>query len=74
MHKGDDQLEPVRSQLSVLAPQPNVDYIALWLYASAQQRNILGGTFESGETNLDPDQATIRRVVADHAAFFGSMR
>jgi len=74
---GDDQLEPVRGQLSVLAPQPNVDYAALYPNRYMFPRSdgiVLGGTFEPGDTNLDPDQATIRRVVADHAAFFAAMR
>ena len=34
---------------------------------------VLGGTFEPGETNLDPDEATVRRIVVGHAAFFSAM-
>jgi glycine/D-amino acid oxidase-like deaminating enzyme len=75
---GDDQLVPVRGQLSVLAPQPKVDYIALQPHGHymfpRSDGIVLGGTFESGATNLEPDQATIRRIVRDHAAFFGAMR
>jgi len=74
---GDDQLVPVRGQLSILAPQPKVDYIALqppghYMFPRSDGI-VLGGTFESGATNLDPDQATVRRIVADHAAFFAAM-
>ncbi len=75
---GDAQLEPVRGQLSVLEPQANIDYIALYSrghYMFPRGDGIvLGGTFEPNVTNLDPDQATIRRIVGDHAAFFDAMR
>jgi len=73
----DSQLEPVRGQLSVMAPQPAVDYTTLHANRYMFPRSdgiILGGTFQHGATNLDPDDATIRTIVADHSAFFGSMR
>jgi D-amino-acid oxidase len=73
----DEQLEPVRGQLSVLAPQPNVDYITLHGNRYMFPRSdgiVLGGTFGFGNANLEPDDATVRAVVADHAAFFTAMR
>jgi len=73
----DEQLEPVRGQLSVLAPQPNVDYIVLHGNRYMFPRSdgiVLGGTFQHGNADVAPDDATVRRVVADHAAFFTSMR
>ncbi|HEX3551370.1 MAG TPA: FAD-dependent oxidoreductase [Candidatus Elarobacter sp.] len=72
----DAQLEPVRGQLSVLAPQPAVDYITLHGGRYMFPRSdgiVLGGTFEHGNANLTVDEATVRRIVADHAAFFGGM-
>jgi D-amino-acid oxidase len=73
----DDQLEPVRGQLSVLAPQPAVDYMVLhgnrYMFPCSDGI-VLGGTFQHGATSLEPDDATVRTVVADHAAFFQSMR
>ncbi len=74
---GDDQLEPVRGQLSVLAPQPAVDYITLHGNRYMFPRSdgvVLGGTFQHGDADLAPDDATVRRVVADHASFFDAMR
>ncbi len=34
---------------------------------------VLGGTFQYGNANVELDEATVRTIVADHAAFFGSM-
>jgi glycine/D-amino acid oxidase-like deaminating enzyme len=73
----DEQLEPVRGQLSVLAPQPKVDYITLHGGRYMFPRSdgiVLGGTFQHGNSNLQPDEATVRTIVADHATFFASMR
>ena len=74
----DDQLEPVRGQLSVLAPQPGVDYMTLHGGRYMFPRSdgvVLGGTFQHGATNLEPDAGNgDERIVADHAAFFASMR
>jgi len=73
----DDQLEPVRGQLSVLVPQPNIDYLTLHGGRYMFPRSdgiVLGGTFQHGNWNLEPDEATVRRIVTDHAAFFASMR
>ncbi len=73
---GDDQLEPVRGQLSVLAPQPAVDYITLHGGRYMFPRSdgvVLGGTFQHGDSRLDPDPQTERQIVADHATFFEAM-
>ena len=73
----DDQLEPVRGQLTVFAPQPAVDYIVLHGNRYMFPRSdgvVLGGTFQDGATSREPDQPTVERVVADHAAFFTAMR
>jgi len=74
---GDAELEPVRGQLSVLAPQPAVDYMVLHANRYMFPRTdgiVLGGTFQHGNANLAPDDGTIKQVVADHAAFFAAMR
>ncbi|HEX3468223.1 MAG TPA: FAD-dependent oxidoreductase [Candidatus Elarobacter sp.] len=73
---GDDQLEPVRGQLSVLAPQPAVDYVTLHVDRYMFPRSdgiVLGGTFQHGDSRLAVDDATVRTIVADHAAFFAAM-
>lgn len=73
---GDEELEPVRGQLSVLAVQPAIDYVTLHRDRYMFPRSdgiVLGGTFQHGDYDLAPDAATERRVVADHAAFFDAM-
>ena len=73
----DEALEPVRGQLSVLAPQPAVDYMVSHGNRYMFPRSdgiVLGGTFQHGNADISPDEATVRRMVADHAAFFTSMR
>ena len=73
---GDTQLEPIRGQLSVLAPQPAIDYITLHGGEYMFPRSdgiVLGGTFQYGNADLQPDMATEAKIVADHAAFFAQM-
>jgi D-amino-acid oxidase len=74
---GDTQLEPVRGQLTVLAPQPAVDYITLHGGRYMFPRTdgiILGGTFQHGDANLEIDPAQVTQIVGEHAAFFNDMR
>ena len=74
---GDAQLEPVRGQLTVIAPQPRIDYIVLHYNRYMFPRSdgiVLGGTFQYGATSLEPDPDTVQRIVGDHAAFFAAMR
>jgi glycine/D-amino acid oxidase-like deaminating enzyme len=74
---GDDQLVPVRGQLEVLLPQPEIDYILLpgnGLYMMPRSDGIvLGGSFERGDWSLDPDPATTRRIVEGHEQLFGTI-
>ncbi len=73
---GDTQLEPIRGQLSVLAPQPAIDYITLhgghYMFPRSDGI-VLGGTFQYGNADLQPDAATEALIVADHASFFAQM-
>jgi D-amino-acid oxidase len=74
---GDAVLEPVRGQLSVLEPQPAVDYITLSRAGYVFPRSdgiVLGGTFEHGNWNTAPDPETERRIVNGHQRFFAAMR
>jgi D-amino-acid oxidase len=71
---GDTELEPVRGQLSILEPQSEVNYAYLapgTLYMFPRDDGIvLGGTFQHGDWSLDPDPATERRILAEHAALY----
>jgi len=74
---GDEELEPVRGQLTFLLPQPEVDYIVITdgLYMFPRRDGILlGGTFEHGNWSLDADEATRRRILDGHHALFEGMR
>jgi glycine/D-amino acid oxidase-like deaminating enzyme len=74
---GDEELEPVRGQLTFLLPQPEVDYIVIsgGLYMFPRRDGILlGGTFEHGNWSLDADEATRTRILDGHHALFEGMR
>ena len=74
---GDEELEPVKGQLTFLLPQPEVDYITIrgGLYMFPRRDGILlGGTFDHGVWSLDVDEAVRQRMVAGHRTFFEGMR
>jgi glycine/D-amino acid oxidase-like deaminating enzyme len=73
---GDDELTPVRGQLSFLLPQPEVDYIVIagGFYMFPRRDGILlGGTFERDNWSLDVSEETRARILAGHRALFESM-
>jgi D-amino-acid oxidase len=74
---GDEELMPIKGQLTVLLPQPEIDYITLTddLYMFPRRDGILlGGTHERGVWTLEPDAEAQRRIVAGHRAFFSAMK
>jgi glycine/D-amino acid oxidase-like deaminating enzyme len=74
---GDEELEPVRGQLTFLLPQAEVDYIVIagGLYMFPRRDGILlGGTFEHGNWSLEVNDATRQRIVAGHRGLFEGMR
>jgi glycine/D-amino acid oxidase-like deaminating enzyme len=74
---GDQELHPVRGQLAVLAPQPEVNYAAAgsWGYMFSRPDGILlGGTFERDVWDTTPDPTDISRIVSSHRDFFESFR
>jgi glycine/D-amino acid oxidase-like deaminating enzyme len=67
---GDDELMPVRGQLVVLLPQPELDYniLSQGLYMFPRTDGvILGGTFERGNWSVEPDDATTTRILEGNA-------
>jgi glycine/D-amino acid oxidase-like deaminating enzyme len=73
---GDDDLTPVKGQLTVLLPQPEVDYAALAgeLYMFSRRDGIvLGGTHEKAVFTLEPDLAAKQRILAGHAQLFAPL-
>jgi glycine/D-amino acid oxidase-like deaminating enzyme len=73
---GDEELTPLKGQLTVLLPQPEIDYAILYgdLYSFARRDGLLlGGTHEEGDWSLDPDLAAKERIVAGHARLHAAL-
>jgi D-amino-acid oxidase len=74
----DEELTPVKGQLTFLLPQPEVDYITLLdgpLYMFPRHDGILlGGTFDRGNWSLEPDLEVEKRILDGHRRFFEGMR
>jgi glycine/D-amino acid oxidase-like deaminating enzyme len=73
---GDVTLTPIKGQLTVLLPQPEVDYAVLAgdLYMFSRPDGILlGGTHERGVATLEPDLVAKERILDGHARLFGAM-
>jgi D-amino-acid oxidase len=83
---GDQQLLPLKGQLTVLVPQPEVTYhtnggvppvpgASLGIHMMARSDGIaLGGTSQRGVWTLEPDEDERKRVVDSHIKVFGAMR
>lgn len=74
---GDADLVPVKGQLTVLLPQPEIDYVVLQggLYMMPRRDGILlGGTYEWNEWSLEPNREAEAAILAGHTAFFGGMK
>jgi D-amino-acid oxidase len=83
---GDQELVPLKGQLTVLTPQPEVNYhtnggvpprpgASLGIHMMARSDGIiLGGTSQRGVWTLEPDEDERKRVVDSHIAVFGAMK
>jgi len=74
---GDNELRPVRGQLAVLLPQPEVQYAfsgnGIYMFPRADGI-LLGGTFERDQWSTVPEPAAIARIPARHQALFAGFR
>ena len=82
----DDDMVPLKGQLTLLLPQPEVTYQtsggltpappgALGIHMMPRSDGIaLGGTSQRGITTLDPDESERTRIVEAHMAFFSKVR
>lgn len=74
---GDKELHPVRGQVAILLPQPEVRYAfagqAGYMFPRADGI-LLGGTFERDEWDATPQPADIERIVASHKDLFAGFR
>jgi glycine/D-amino acid oxidase-like deaminating enzyme len=74
---GDQDLHPIRGQLAILEPQPEVRYAAQGQFGYMFPRPdgiLLGGTFERDVWDPTPDPAAIAGIIASHKRFFESFR
>lgn len=75
---GDQELTPVKGQLSFVPPDPQIDYATLGpggLYMFPRRDGILlGGTHEEGEWSLEPNAAETARILGEHQRIFGAFR
>ena len=74
---GDDELVPVKGQLTFLLPQPEVQYATLAGSCYMFPRSdgiLLGGTHEEGVWSLDPNPAARERILSFHRQFFDGFR
>lgn len=70
---GDDELTPVKGQLVVLVPQPEVNYMVAGMHPRGDGI-VLGHTMQRAVWSLDVDEEEQRRVIETHARLFGAMR
>jgi D-amino-acid oxidase len=78
---GDTELIPIKGQLTVLLPQPEIDYameassVSSALYMFPRSDGILlGGTFERDVWTLEPDMEAEQRILEGQRAIFAGMR
>jgi len=74
---GDRELLPIKGQLHVLIPQPEIDYAYLGegLYMFPRRDGILlGGTSEFGDGSLTVDAAAQERILSGHARLMQTIR
>jgi D-amino-acid oxidase len=73
---GDQQLEPVRGQLEVLLPQPEIDYCYLGTGYMFPRRDgiILGGTFDHGDWSLAPNPEQATGILETHAEIMKGLK
>jgi len=74
---GDTEMIPIRGQLAVLLPQPEVRYAftgeAGYMFPRADGI-LLGGTFERNVWSTVPDAGTIAGIVDNHRRLFSAFR
>lgn len=74
----DEELTPIKGQLTFLLPQAEVEYSTIaegGLYMFSRRDGILlGGTHDRGNWSLEVDEAVKARIISGHQKVFESMR
>jgi D-amino-acid oxidase len=74
---GDPSLTPVRGQLEILLPQPEIDYCYVGDPGYMFPRRdgiVLGGTFDHDVWSLEPDPETVTGLLEKHAEVMRRMK
>ena len=74
---GDTALLPIKGQLAILLPQPEVDYIMIrggYYMFPRSDGIVLGGTHDRGDWSATIDPVVSGRIVENHQAVFRNMR
>jgi len=74
---GDTELHPIRGQLAILIPQPEIRYAFMGEAGHMFPRAdgiLLGGTWEHDEWDATPQAGDIARIVESHKELFAGFR
>lgn len=73
---GDEKLYPVRGQLEVLLPQPEIDYCYLSSGYMFPRRDgiILGGTWDHDDWSLAPKANQTTRILEEHTEIMNGLK
>jgi len=72
----DEELTPVRGQLEILLPQPEIDYCYLssgYMFPRTDGI-VLGGTFDHDDWSLDPDPQQAAEILESHIEIMKGLR
>jgi glycine/D-amino acid oxidase-like deaminating enzyme len=72
----DEELSPVRGQLEILLPQPEVDYCYLSNGYMFPRRDgiVLGGTWDHDDWSLKPDPEQANYILESHTSIMKSLK
>jgi glycine/D-amino acid oxidase-like deaminating enzyme len=73
---GDQKLGPVRGQLEILLPQPEIDYCYLSTGYMFPRRDgiVLGGTFDHDDWSLTPNPEQTNSILDSHAEIMKGLK
>jgi glycine/D-amino acid oxidase-like deaminating enzyme len=73
---GDEELTPVRGQLEILLPQPEVDYCYLSSGYMFPRRDgiVLGGTWDHDDWSLTPDPEQATEILEGHMQIMKNLK
>jgi len=72
----DQKVFPIKGQLMVLPPQPEIDYMTDIVHDMVSRKDgvLLGGLSEPNVWTLEPNEEARRRSMAENIEFFGAMK